>query len=89
MRTIKVTTLSDKRSIYINIDMIGHLYEIEEKDFNRGTKKYTVIGTTTHNNGGFKVAGERAFSGYYATLIKNIGKREPKIFKPCKGRKND
>jgi hypothetical protein len=55
MRTIKVTTLSDKRSIYINIDMIGHLYEMEEKDFNRGTKKYTVIETTTHNNGGFKV----------------------------------
>jgi hypothetical protein len=55
MRTIKVTTLSDKRSIYINIDMIGHLYEIEEKDFNREPKKYTVIETTTHNNGGFKV----------------------------------
>jgi len=55
MKTIKVTTLSDKRSIYINIDMIGHLYEIEEKDFNREPKKYTVIGTTTHNNGGFKV----------------------------------
>jgi hypothetical protein len=55
MRTIKVTTLSDKKSIYINIDMIGHLYEVEEKDFNREPKKYTVIGTTTHNNGGFKV----------------------------------
>jgi hypothetical protein len=35
--------------------MIGHLYEVEEKDFNREPKKYTVIGTTTHNNGGFKV----------------------------------
>ena len=55
MRTIRVTTLSDKKSIYINIDMIGHLYEVEEKDFNREPKKYTVIGTTTHNNGGFKV----------------------------------
>jgi hypothetical protein len=55
MRTIKVTTLSDKKSIYINIDMIGHLYEVEERDFNREPKKYTVIGTTTHNNGGFKV----------------------------------
>jgi hypothetical protein len=54
-KTIKVTTLSDKKSIYINIDMIGHLYEVEEKDFNREPKKYTVIGTTTHNNGGFKV----------------------------------
>jgi hypothetical protein len=54
-KTIKVTTLSNKKSIYINIDMIGHLYEVEEKDFNREPKKYTVIGTTTHNNGGFKV----------------------------------
>ena len=27
-----------------------------------------------NNNGGFKVAGLREFSGYYATLIKNIGK---------------
>ena len=54
-KTIKVTTLSDKKSIYINIDMIGHLYEVEEKDFNREPKKYTVIGTTTHNNGGFQV----------------------------------
>ena len=54
-KTIKVTTLSNKKSIYINIDMIGHLYEVEEKDFNREPKKYTVIGTTRHNNGGFKV----------------------------------
>jgi len=30
--------------------------------------------TYANYNGGFKVAGERAFSGYYATLIKNIGK---------------
>jgi hypothetical protein len=42
-KTIKVTTLSNKKSIYINIDMIGHLYEVEEKDFNREPKKYTVI----------------------------------------------
>jgi secreted PhoX family phosphatase len=54
-KTIKVTTLSDKKSIYINIDMIGHLYEVEEKDFNREPKKYTSIGHITHNNGGFKV----------------------------------
>ena len=55
MRTIRVTTLSDKKSIYINIDMIGHLYEVEEKDFNREPKKYTSVGHLTHNNGGFKV----------------------------------
>ena len=55
-KTIKVTTLSDKRSIYINIDMIGHIYEIPEEIIHQRVKpKYTVIGTTTHNNGGFQV----------------------------------
>ena len=55
MKLIKLTSFNNKTPIYINIDMIGHLYEVEEKDFNREPKKYTVIGTTTHNNGGFKV----------------------------------
>ena len=55
MKLIKLTSFYNKTPIYINIDMIGHLYEVEEKDFNREPKKYTVIGTTTHNNGGFKV----------------------------------
>ena len=55
MKLIKLTLFNNKTPIYINIDMIGHLYEVEEKDFNREPKKYTVIGTTTHNNGGFKV----------------------------------
>ena len=55
-KTIKVTTLSDKRPIYINIDMIGHIYEIPEEIIHQRVKpKYTVIGTTTHNNGGFQV----------------------------------
>ena len=57
MWVIKVTSLQDKKPIYINIDMIGHFYEVEEKmQYGRiETPKYTVIGTTTHNNGGFKV----------------------------------
>jgi len=55
-KTIKVTTLSDKRPIYINIDMIGHIYEIPESITHQRVKpKYTIIGTTTHNNGGFQV----------------------------------
>ena len=55
MKLIKLTLFNNKTPIYINVEMIGHLYEVEEKDFNREPKKYTVIGTTTHNNGGFKV----------------------------------
>ena len=48
-KTIKVTTLSDKRSIYLNIDMIGHIYEIKEEkvmvDINsRNISYYKSIG---------------------------------------------
>ena len=32
-----------------------------------------------NNNGGFKIPGERNFSGYYATLIKNVGKSHQAI----------
>ena len=36
--------------------MIGHIYEIPEEIIHQRVKpKYTVIGTTTHNNGGFQV----------------------------------
>ena len=57
MWVIKVTSLQNKKPIYININMIGHFYEVEEKiQYGRvETPKHTVIGTTTHNNGGFKV----------------------------------
>jgi len=57
MWIIKVTSLQDKKPIYVNIDTIGHFYEVEEKmQYGRiETPKHTVIGTTTHNNGGFKV----------------------------------
>ena len=57
MWIIKVTSLKNKKPIYINIDMIGHFYEVEEEiKYGRvETPKHTVIGTTTHNNGGFKV----------------------------------
>ena len=58
MWVIKVTSLQDKQPIYINIDMIGHFYEVEAEINNVGRvvkAKHTVIGTTTHNNGGFKV----------------------------------
>ena len=44
---IKLTTIADSE-IRIKIDHIGHYYD-------SNTNKQTVVGVTTHNNGGFKV----------------------------------
>jgi hypothetical protein len=46
MKIIALTSNYDGELIYINTDLIGHIYDEET---------YTVVGTTTHNNGGFKV----------------------------------
>jgi hypothetical protein len=56
MRIIKLTC-QDKSLIYINVEQIGHFYEIPDKmDYGRVTEaKHTKVGVTTHNNGGFKV----------------------------------
>ena len=57
MKAIKVTSLSNKQPIYINVEMIGHFCEVKE-EMEYGcvkTEKHTVVGVTTHNNGGFKV----------------------------------
>lgn len=57
MNLIKVTSLSDKKPIYINVDMIGHFYRVpEKKDYGTIVKvEHTRIGITTHNNGGFEI----------------------------------
>ena len=55
MKLIKLTSFNTKTPIYINVEMIGSLSDVEEKDFNREPKKYTSVGHITHNNGGFKV----------------------------------
>jgi hypothetical protein len=57
MRFIKVTSIKDKKPIYINPDFIGHMYRVPEKKMYGTVEEigHTVIGTTTHNNGGFKV----------------------------------
>jgi hypothetical protein len=57
MKLIKLTSLQDGKNIYVNPELIGHIYEVEEtKEYNViRTPKHTVIGVTTHNNGGFKV----------------------------------
>ena len=56
MKVIKLTNL-DKKPIYINVDMIGHFYEVvETSSYGSIDKpKHTRIGVTTHNNGGFSV----------------------------------
>ena len=59
MKLIKLTSYSDNNPIYININEIGHFNEVKESQmWYQGepiSKKHTVVGVTTHNNGGFKV----------------------------------
>jgi len=54
---ITLTSLKDKKKIYINPNHIGHFYEVEEliEYGSVTTPKHTTVGVTTHNNGGFKV----------------------------------
>jgi hypothetical protein len=54
---IILTSLKNKSKIYINPIHIGHFYEVEELiEYGSVTiQKHTVVGVTTHNNGGFKV----------------------------------
>ena len=58
MDFIKLTNLQDKSTIFINPAFIGHIYEVAVKHvYGRidQTGTHTVVGSTTHNNGGFKV----------------------------------
>ena len=54
---IKLTLLNTNTTVYINPEHIGHICEVEaEMEFGRPSKpKHTIVGVTTHNNGGFKV----------------------------------
>ena len=57
MKIIKVTSLKDKSSIYINVEQIGDFYIVPEK-MNYGRvveEEHTRVGVTTHNNGGFSI----------------------------------
>jgi len=55
MKLIQVTS-KEKKSIYINIDMIGHILSHTELNKGYGVSiPITKIGVTTHNNGGFEV----------------------------------
>lgn len=54
MKLIKFTDLFSHKPIYINPEFIGHIYEYEKEEYGK-KEKYTIIGTTCHNNGGFRV----------------------------------
>jgi hypothetical protein len=45
-RFIALTSYNNKKTIYLNIDMIGDIIQDDE---------YTRVGHLTHNNGGFRV----------------------------------
>jgi len=58
MKFIKLTSATDSKPVYINIEMIGHMYEVPAKvEYGRTVEDaHTRIGVSTHNNGGFRVA---------------------------------
>jgi hypothetical protein len=57
MKIIKVTSLKDKSSIYVNVEQIGDFYIVPEKmNYGRVVEvEHTRLGVTTHNNGGFSI----------------------------------
>ena len=55
MKIIALTSNSTGEIIYINVDTIGHIYDVEKKNTHGEILYYTKVGTTTHNNGGFEV----------------------------------
>jgi len=70
MKFIKLTSSSDSKPVYINIEMIGHMYEVPAKvEYGKTVEDaHTRVGVTTHNNGGFRVAED------INQIIKLIGK---------------
>ena len=57
MKLIKLTSANNTGDIYINVEHIGHMYEVKDKvEYGKVTvEAHTMIGVLTHNNGGFKV----------------------------------
>lgn len=57
MRLITLTSMTSGYKIHINVDQIGHIYESKDKysGIQLEEKGCTIVGVTTHNNGGFKV----------------------------------
>ena len=63
MKFIKLTSLSDGKPVYVNVDHIGHMYEVPAKvEYSRETEAaHTRLGVTTHNNGGFRIVESIAY----------------------------
>ena len=57
MKLIKLTSANNTGSIYVNVEHIGHMYEVKDKvEYGKVTvERHTVVGVVTHNNGGFRV----------------------------------
>ena len=72
MKIIKVTSLKDKKPVYLNVEQIGHFFRVPEK-MSYGSvdaAEHTRVGITTHNNGGFSIVETPE------TLIKLINKAQ-------------
>ena len=72
MKIIKVTSLKDKKPVYLNVEQIGHFYRVPEKKSYGSVDEgeHTRVGITTHNNGGFSIVETPE------TLIKLINKAQ-------------
>ena len=72
MKIIKVTSLKDKKPIYLNVEQIGHFFRVPEKKSYGSVDEgeHTRVGITTHNNGGFSIVETPE------TLIKLINKAQ-------------
>lgn len=60
MRIIKLTNVYNNKqhtTVYVNIECIGHISEVPDKiEYGKISEPaHTVLGVTTHNNGGFKI----------------------------------
>ncbi len=58
MKLIRLTHYKDGSPIYVNIEHIGHIYQVPEKVYYGRVEDdaHTRVGVITHNNGGFSVA---------------------------------
>jgi hypothetical protein len=55
MKIIALISHVDGKLVYINIDTIGHIYDVVKTEKYKEDEVFTTVGTTTHNNGGFRV----------------------------------
>ena len=72
MKIIEVTSLKDKKPVYLNVEQIGHFFRVPQK-MSYGSvdeSEHTRVGITTHNNGGFSIVETPE------TLIKLINKAQ-------------